>query len=328
MTSKRALITGISGQDGSYLAQALLEQGYEVLGILETGRSSSLWNLDYLGVLPRIRLLKATLADSVEVQRLLLETKPSEIYSLAAQSSVSASFREPALTMTTNTQPVLNWLEAIRSLNPSIRFYQASSSEMYGNVEHACVTPTTLFNPISPYAVSKVAAHQLVRAYRNAYGLYAVSGILFNHESALRKPGFFTRKLMDGALGLASQQITALSFGNLDVQRDFGYAPDYVQAMWLMLRQVEPEDHLICSGQSVSLKAIASHVFQCLNISLDALHIDASLYRPAEIQDIFGTPDYATSKLGWSSANNAFQTMERILEERLRMQQRHQRLPA
>ncbi|MEB3361755.1 MAG: GDP-mannose 4,6-dehydratase [Synechococcaceae cyanobacterium] len=328
MSCRRALITGITGQDGSYLAQALLEQGYEVLGLLEAGRSSSLWNLDYLGVLPRIRLLKATLADSVEVQRVLLETKPTEIYSLAAQSSVSASFREPALTMTANTQPVLNWLEAIRSLNPSIRLYHASSSEMYGNVDRACVTPTTLFNPISPYAVSKVAAHQLVRAYRNAYGLYAVSGILFNHESALRKVGFFTRKLMDGALGLASRQITGLSFGNLDVRRDFGYAPDYVEAMWLMLRQSEPEDHLICSGHSVSLQEIVAHVFRCLNISIEALHIDSSLYRPAEIQDIYGTPDYAASKLGWRSSNTAFQTMERILEERLAMQQRGQRLPA
>ena len=328
MTSRRALITGITGQDGSYLAQALLEQGYEVLGLLEAGRSSSLWNLDYLGVLPRIHLLKATLADSVEVQRVLLETKPTEIYSLAAQSSVSASFRDPALTMIANTQPVLNWLEAIRSLNPSVRFYHASSSEMYGNVERACVSPTTLFNPISPYAVSKVAAHQLVRAYRNAYGLYAVSGILFNHESALRKQGFFTRKLMDGALGLANQQITGLSFGNLDVRRDFGYAPEYVEAMWLMLRQSEPEDHLICSGHSVSLKEIVSHVFRCLNISIEALHIDASLYRPAEIQDIYGTPDYAASRLGWRSSHDAFQTMERILEERLAMQQRGLRLPA
>jgi GDPmannose 4,6-dehydratase len=324
---KLALITGITGQDGCYLAQLLLERGYAVIGILEESRYSSLWNLDYLGILPKIRLLKAKLSDYVEIQRLLLETKPHEVYSLAAQSSVSASFREPALTMSTNTQAVTNWLEAIRSLDPSVRFYHASSSEMYGKVDNACVTQATLFNPISPYAVSKVAAHQLVRAYRQAYGLYAVSGILFNHESVLRKVGFFTRKLMDGVLGLSNGTMQSLSFGNLDVRRDFGYAPDYVQAMWLMLQQELPEDHLICTGQSMSLRDIVVHVFQCMNVSLDAMHIDSDLYRPAEIIDICGSPDYAALKLGWSSAFNAPQTMERILEERLAMQKLGQTMP-
>ena len=316
----RALITGITGQDGAYLARHLLECGTEVIGVLEEARFSSLWNLDYLGVLPRVRLLKARLGDSIDVQRLLLEVKPSEVYNLAAQSSVSASFRQPALTMQANIHPVMNWLEAIRVLAPAIRLYHASSSEMYGNVEDGCVTSDTLFNPISPYAVSKVAAHHLVRSYRRAYGIYAVSGILFNHESVLRKVDFFTRKLMDGVLGLAAGEIDSLSFGNLDVRRDFGYAPDYVQAMRLMLQQEEPGDHLICTGRSVSLREIVQCVFRCMNVSEQALHIDTSLYRPAEIADIYGSPIEAERQLGWSSSHDAFQTMETILDERLRMQ--------
>lgn len=323
----RALITGITGQDGCYLARLLLERGYEVIGVLEESRYSSLWNLNYLEILPSIRLIKARLSDHIEVQRLLLETKPTEVYSLAAQSSVSASFREPALTMNVNTQSLMNWLESIRVLNPKIKLYHASSSEMYGNARDCPISQTTLFNPISPYAVSKVAAHQLVRSYRNAYGIFAVSGILFNHESALRKTGFFTRKLMDGVLRLANGELTSLSFGNLDVRRDFGYAPDYVEAMWLMLQQESPEDHLICTGSSVALRAIVDHVFRCMNLSTDALHIDHLLYRPGEIKDIYGTPRYATQKLGWRSSYDAFQTMELILEERLQMQRHGQTMP-
>lgn len=325
---KRALITGITGQDGCYLARLMLERGYEVIGVLEESRYSSLWNLDYAGILPRIRLVKARLLDSIDVQRLLLEIKPHEVYSLAAQSSVSLSFREPAMTMSANTQGVMHWLEAIRSLDPSVLFYHASSSEMYGQVDNACVTRTTLFNPISPYAVSKVAAHQLVRAYRQAYGLYAVSGILFNHESMLRKVGFFTRKLMDGVLALASGTIKTLAFGNLDVRRDFGYAPDYVQAMWLMLQQDVPEDHLICTGVSVSLRDLVLHVFNCMNVPLEAMCIDDGLYRPAEIADIYGSTEYAHQKLGWRSSCDAKQVMERILEERLLLQKRGLVMPS
>jgi GDPmannose 4,6-dehydratase len=324
---KRALITGITGQDGCYLAKLLLQHGYEVIGLLDHSRLSSLWNLDYLGILPQIKLLTVRLDSYLDIQRLVLEVKPDEVYALAAQSSVSVSFQEPVLTMATNTNPVMNWLEAIRLLSPQIRFYQASSSEMYGDVEPPCVTTTTLFNPISPYAVSKVAAHHLVRAYRKAYGIYAVSGILFNHESVLRKVGFFTRKLMDGVLALADGSIQSLSFGNLDVRRDFGYSPDYVIPMWKMLQQDIPEDHLICTGESVLLSDIVKHVFNCMNVPLDAMFVDHNLYRPAEISDICGSPDYAAQRLGWRSSYNGLSTMERILEERLSMKARGKILP-
>ncbi len=316
---KRALITGITGQDGCYLAKLLLAEGYEVVGVLDAIRSSHLWNLAYLEILPSIQILKSNLNDYVETQRLILEVKPSEVYALAAQSSVSASFREPAVTMSTNTVHVMNWLEAIRILDPSIKFYQASSSEMYGNVSNVPVTDETLFNPVSPYAVSKVASHYLVRSFRNAYGLYAVSGILFNHESVLRKPGFFTRKLIDSALSLADGIICEISFGNLDVSRDIGYAPDYVVPMWKMLQQDEPEDHLICTGESITLKELVKHVFGCLDIPIETVQQDLSLHRPAEIRDIFGSPTYASEKLGWTSSFDAKTTMERILNERLTM---------
>ena len=326
--TRRALITGITGQDGCYLARLLLDRGYEVVGILDESRYSSLWNLAYLGILPRIRLIKAKLLDYIEVQRVLLEVRPSEVYGLAAQSSVSKSFQEPANTIKTNTEAVLNWLEAIRMLSPDVRLYHASSSEMYGNVTNACVEPTTLFNPISPYAVSKVAAHQLIRSYRTAYNVFAVSGILFNHESMLRKKGFFTRKLMDGVLDLSTESVSSLSFGNLDVRRDFGYAPDYVEAMWLMLQQGQPEDHQICTGESVSLRDIVYHVFTRMNVSTDALHIDNSLCRPAEIEDIYGVPSYATEQLSWTSHYDAFETMDLILEERLKLLHSGQFMPA
>lgn len=324
---KKALITGITGQDGCYLAKLLLSHGYQVIGLLDQSRQSSLWGLDYVGILSDIQILPVKLDSYLEIQRLLLEVKPDEVYALAAQSSVSMSFKMPVNTMAANTNPVMNWLEAIRSLNPHIKFYQASSSEMYGVVDPPCVTENTLFNPISPYAVSKVAAHHLVRAYRNAYGIYAVSGILFNHESVLRKAGFFTRKLMDGVLALADGSIKSISFGNLDVSRDFGYSPDYVIPMWKMLQQDQPEDHLICTGESILLSDIVQHVFKCMSVPLEAMHIDPGLYRPAEINDICGSPDYAATHLGWRSSYNGYDAMERILEERVAMKAMGKILP-
>ena len=317
--SKRALITGVTGQDGAYLAEHLISQGYSVYGVLDPLRDSNIWGLNYVGVLSSITLRRANLHDFIDCQRLLLETEPDEIYHLAAQSSVSASFREPAMTMRVNTQPVINLLEAIRTLNSEIRFYHASSSEMYGRVEACPIGPKTLFNPVSPYAVSKVAAHQTVRSYRDSYSLYAVSGILFNHESVLRKSGFFTRKLIESAIEIASGKRDSVSFGNLDVRRDFGYAPDYVKAMWLMLQQDSPDDFLICTGESVSLREIVEHIFTRVGASLDSINIDQSLYRPNEIADIYGDPSRARDVLHWESKHNAFGTMDLIVDETLEM---------
>ena len=316
---KTALISGITGQDGTYLSKLLIERGYRVIGVLDPLRDSNLWGLNYVGVLPQVTLVRANLHDFIDCQRLLLETEPDEIYHLAAQSSVSASFREPAMTMRVNTQPVINLLEAIRTLNSEIRFYHASSSEMYGRVEACPIGSKTLFNPVSPYAVSKVAAHQTVRSYRDSYSLYAVSGILFNHESVLRKSGFFTRKLIESAIEIASGKRDSVSFGNLDVRRDFGYAPDYVKAMWLMLQQDNPDDFLICTGESVSLREIVEHIFTRVGASLNTINIDQSLYRPNEIADIYGDPSRASEILNWKSKYNAFETMNLIVDETLEM---------
>ena len=264
-------------------------------------------------------MIRANLHDFIDCQRILLETDPDEIYHLAAQSSVSASFREPAMTMRVNTQPVINLLEAIRTLNTSIRFYHASSSEMYGRVEACPIGAKTLFNPVSPYAVSKVAAHQTVRSYRDSYSLYAVSGILFNHESVLRKSGFFTRKLIESAIDIASGKRDSVSFGNLDVRRDFGYAPDYIKAMSLMLKQENPQDFLICTGKSVALRDIVEHIFKRVGASVDTIHIDQSLYRPNEISDIYGDPSHASEVLQWTSQYDAFETMNLLVDETLEM---------
>lgn len=328
MTSKpRAMITGISGQDGAYLASLLLSEGYDVVGVLDPSRDSNIWGLHYLGVIKDVTLTNANLGEFTQVQQLLLRESPTEIYHLAAQSSVSASFKAPAATMRTNTQPVINLLEAIRTLDPEIRLYHASSSEMYGKVDCNPISATTLFNPVSPYAVSKVAAHYTVRSYRDSYSLYAVSGILFNHESVLRKGGFFTQKLIHTALDVADGLRTDVSFGNLDVKRDFGYAPDYVRAMWLMLQQETPQDFIICTGQSVSLQDLVQHVFERVGATISCIHRDRSLLRPNEIPDIYGDPEPAASRLGWRSAHDAFETMDLIIDETVKMRREGLRSP-
>lgn len=316
---KVALVTGITGQDGTYLARHLLDEGYRVIGVLDPLRDSNIWGLDYLDILSNVTLMRVNLHDFIDCQRLILEIEPDEIYHLAAQSSVSASFKEPAMTMRVNTQPVINLLEAVRTLNTSIRFYHASSSEMYGRVEACPIGAKTLFNPVSPYAVSKVAAHQTVRAYRDSYSLYAVSGILFNHESVLRKSGFFTRKLIESAIDIATGKRDSVSFGNLEVRRDFGYAPDYIKAMSLMLKQDEPQDFLICTGRSVALRDIVEHIFKRVGASIEAIHIDQSLYRPNEISDIYGDPSHASEVLKWTSQYDAFETMNLLVDETLEM---------
>lgn len=319
VVQKRALITGITGQDGAYLAKLLLSEGYQVTGVLDPLRDSNIWGLHYLGILPEVTLVRGNLHDFIDVQRLILESKPHEIYHLAAQSRVSTSFREPAMTMRVNTQPVINLLEAIRTLDVTIRMYHASSSEMYGKVSTCPISASTLFNPVSPYAVSKVAAHYTVRSYRDSYSLFAVSGILFNHESVLRKSGFFTQKLIASAIELAQGKRQSVSFGNLTVKRDFGYAPDYVRAMWLMLQQDSPNDFLICTGTSVTLRDLVEHVYRKVGAPLDAIHIDQSLYRPNDIPDIYGDPHRAESGLGWKSRYSAFETMDLIVDETIEM---------
>ena len=247
------MITGVTGQDGCYLSRLLLDKQCQVFGVIDSRRNSSLDGRRYVGALPQMNLRSCRLESFTDVERLLLEIEPDEIYHLASQSSVAESFRQPALTMRVNTQPIINILEAVRTISTHTRVYQASSSEMYGRVETLPLSESTLFHPLSPYAVSKVAAHQTVSCYRDSYGLFAVSGILFNHESVLRRAHFFTRTLVCEALN-ATTNGQDITFGNLDVKWDIGYAPRYVDAMWRMLQHDTPYDFVICSGQSVSLR--------------------------------------------------------------------------
>src|SRR3954463_1171722 len=261
--AKRALITGITGQDGSYLAELLLEKGYDVTGVVRRSSAPNLWRIQHL--LDRIELKPADLLDQLSLIRLVDAVRPQELYNLAAMSFVPASWDQPMLTGEFNAQGVTRVLEAIRQVDTTIRLYQASSSEMYGKVREVPQTELTAFYPRSPYGVSKVFAHYITVNYRESYNLFAVSGILFNHESPRRGLEFVTRKVTDGVarikLGLAS----SLALGNLDAQRDWGFSGDYVRAMWLMLQQNQPDDYVIATGESHSVRQLVEVAFEHVN---------------------------------------------------------------
>ncbi len=320
---KRALITGITGQDGAYLAQLLLEKKYKVYGTAR--KTSDMYNLRYLGILGKIKLEYCNLLNFSEVQELVRSCKPDEIYNLAAISSVGQSFSAPFDTVSFNTQSVLNLLESVRLLNKKIKFYQASSSEMFGKVKHLPINENTPLNPLSPYAASKASAHMVVESYRQAYGLFAVSGVLFNHESFLRKPNFFIKKVISQTIAISQNRQKFLEVGNVNLKRDFGYSPKYVDAMWRMMQAKSPKDYLICSGKSVKLKDIIVYVFNKLGVSLNRLKIRKSLYRPAEIMDIYGSPRKATKELGWDYRTNFLQIIDILIKEELDFQKNEQK---
>jgi GDPmannose 4,6-dehydratase len=298
VSDKRALITGITGQDGSYLAEFLLEKGYEVHGMV---RRSSTENFDRIAhLVDRIGLVQADLLDPTSLVEALEETGPTELYNLGAQSFVPTSWKQPVLTAEFTAVGVTRMLEAIRRVDPGIRFYQASSSEMFGKVREVPQTERTPFYPRSPYGVAKAYGHFITVNYRESYGLYAVSGILFNHESPRRGLEFVTRKVSDGVarikLGLADE----LSLGNLEAQRDWGFAGDYVGAMWLMLQQDEADDYVIATGQEHSVGEVVDIAFA--HVGLDAgpyVKTDPKFLRPAEVDHLVGDASKAREKLGW-----------------------------
>src|SRR5213596_3083084 len=257
--AKRALITGITGQDGSYLAELLLEKGYEVVGMMRRSSAPNLWRVEHL--LHRIVLKPADLLDQLSLLRLIDDVRPHELYNLAAMSFVPASWDQPMLTGEFNAQGVTRILDAIRRVDPRIRFYQASSSEMFGKVRESPQTELTPFYPRSPYGVSKAFAHYITVNYRESYDLYAVSGILFNHESPRRGLEFVTRKVTDGVARIKHGLTDSLGLGNLDACRDWGFAGDYVRAMWLMLQQDEADDYVISTGESHSVKELVEIAF-------------------------------------------------------------------
>ncbi len=296
--SKRAVITGITGQDGSYLAELLLEKGYEVTGVIRRSSAPNLWRIEHL--LDRITLRPGDLLDQQSLMRIVSDVKPHELYNLAAMSFVPASWDQPLLTGDYNSMGVTRLLEAVRQVDVGIRLYQASSSEMYGRVREVPQTELTPFYPRSPYGVSKVFGHYITVNYRESYGMFAVSGILFNHESPRRGHEFVTRKVTDGVarikLGLADH----LSLGNLDACRDWGFAGDYVRAMWLMLQQDKADDYVIATGVSHSVKNLVEAAFGHAGLDWQKhVRTDPSLIRPAEVDHLIGDAAKATQAFGW-----------------------------
>ena len=295
---KRAIITGITGQDGSYLAELLLSKGYEVVGTVRRASAPNYWRIQHL--LDRITIKPADLLDQLSIIRLVDEVRPTELYNLAAMSFVPASWDQPMLTGEFNAQGVTRLLEAIRQVDTSIKIYQASSSEMFGKVREIPQTELTPFYPRSPYGVSKVFAHYITVNYRESYDLFAVSGMLFNHESPRRGLEFVTRKVSDGVARIKLGRTDTLSLGNLDAQRDWGFAGDYVQAMWLMLQQERADDYVIATGISHSVRQLVETAFDHVGLDWRAhVKLDPRCIRPAEVEHLIGDNTKARQALGW-----------------------------
>jgi GDPmannose 4,6-dehydratase len=299
----KAFITGITGQDGAYLAEFLLGKGYEVWGLARRSSTGGLHleRLEWLGVLDRVTIVEGDIADLSSLMRIVAEVKPDEVYNLAAQSFVATSWQQPHLTANITGIGVLNMLEALRLLKSEARFYQASSSEMFGLIQHEKQSETTPFYPRSPYAVAKLYGHWITVNYRESFGMHASSGILFNHESPLRGQEFVTRKVTDGVarikLGLANE----LRLGNIHAKRDWGHARDYVRAMWMMLQQETSDDYVIATGETWTVKHMVDIAFAHAGLSVeDHLVIDPTLFRPAEVDVLLGDPSKAQAKLGWA----------------------------
>ena len=296
------MITGLTGQDGAYLAQLLLTKGYEVHGLLRRSASADLADsrLRWLGIEDRVIKQDGNLTDLSSLIRVLSEVMPSEIYNLGAQSFVSASWQQPLLTASVTAIGVNNMLEAVRLVAPKARFYQASSSEMYGLIQAPKQSEQTPFYPRSPYAVAKLYGHWITVNYRESFGLHASSGILFNHESPLRGIEFVTRKITDGVARIKLGSQKKLALGNLEARRDWGHARDYVRAMWLMLQQDEAEDYVIATGRTTSVRDFCKLAFACVGLDYEQyIEVDGRLMRPAEVDVLLGDSSKARRKLGW-----------------------------
>jgi GDPmannose 4,6-dehydratase len=298
-----AFITGITGQDGAYLAELLLGKGYRVVGLLRRSASSDVLGerLRWLGILDRIELVDGDLTDLASLIRAVQGCAPDEVYNLAAQSFVATSWQQPLLTGTVTGLGAANLLEALRIIHPRSRFYQASSSEMFGLVQAPIQSETTPFYPRSPYGCAKLYAHAMTVNYRESFGLYACSGILFNHESPLRGAEFVTRKISDGVARIKLGLSDHLTLGNLDAKRDWGHARDYVRAMWLMLQQETAEDYVVATGQTTSIAEFCRLAFGHAKLDPEAyIRTSAALFRPAEVDTLRGDASKAKAKLGWA----------------------------
>ena len=311
--AKRALITGITGQDGSYLAELLLDKGYEVFGMMRRLSAPNTWRIEHL--LDRITLRPADLLDQLSLLRLVDEIRPHEIYNLAAMSFVPASWDQPMLTGEFNSQGVTRLLDAVRRVDPSIRFYQASSSEMFGKVREVPQNELTPFYPRSPYGVSKVFAHYITVNYRESYNLFAVSGMLFNHESPRRGLEFVSRKVTDGVARIKLGRAGELRMGNLDAHRDWGFAGDYVRAMWMMLQQEQAADYVVATGISHSVRELVEIAFAHVGLDWNQyVRIDPALLRPAEVDHLLGDPAKAKGQLGWTPSLDFRRLVEMMVD--------------
>jgi len=317
--NKTALITGITGQDGAYLAQLLLGKGYRVVGLTPRRGSDTLWRLRELGVLDRIEIAYGDVTDMGSVLGIVARHRPDEIYNLAAQSFVGASWDQPVHTADVNAVGTVNILEAIRQQRRETRFYQASTSEMFGKVQAPVQNETTPFYPRSPYGVAKLYAHWITINYRDSFGLHASSGILFNHESPLRGIEFVTRKVTDAVARIKLGKVDRLSLGNLDAQRDWGYAADYVEGMWRMLQQPEPDDYVLATGISTTIRDMCRIAFAHAGLDWERhVVVDSGLFRPAEVQMLRGDASKAGERLGWRPSTDLSQLMAMMVEADLR----------
>jgi GDPmannose 4,6-dehydratase len=336
--TKRAVVTGITGQDGAYLAELLLNKGYEVFGTYRRTSSVNFWRMEELGIQdhPALKLVEYDLTDLGSSLALIRETNPDEVYNLAAQSFVGVSFNQPTATAQITAIGALNLLEAIRLTDPAIRFYQASTSEMFGKVQAVPQVEDTPFYPRSPYGVAKLYAHWITVNYRESYNIFGSSGILFNHESPLRGREFVTRKITDAVAKIKLGQLDVLELGNLDAKRDWGFAREYVQGMWLMLQSDEPDTFVLATNRTETVRDFVRMAFKAAGIQVDfqgaaeqesavdqatgktVMRINPRFYRPAEVELLIGNPAKAKAKLGWQPTTNLEQLCQMMVEADLR----------
>lgn len=303
--TKRAFITGITGQDGAYLAKSLLAKGYTVYGLHARRSTDTLWRLRDLGVAGDVTLLEGDLNDLSALIRCMEKSAADEVYNLAAQSFVGTSWEQPVLTANVTGVGALNMLEAVRIVHPKARFYQASTSEMFGLIQESMQSETTPFYPRSPYGVAKLYAHWMTVNYRESFGLHASSGILFNHESPIRGIEFVTRKVTDAVARIKQGKQQELRLGNIDAKRDWGFAGDYVEAMWLMLQQDVADDYVIATGQTTTVREMCRIAFAHVGLNHeDHVVIDPKFYRPAEVEVLLGNPAKAKARLGWEATTD------------------------
>jgi GDPmannose 4,6-dehydratase len=313
VAAKKALITGITGQDGSYLAELLLEKGYEVHGLVRRSSSFNTWRIDH--VRDRLVLHYGDLVDQNSLVRTLGSIAPDEAYNLAAQSHVKVSFEMPEYTANVTAIGVMRLLDAVREAGLETRVYQAGSSEMFGLVQENPQRETTPFHPRSPYGVSKVFGHWIAVNYREGYGMHVSNGILFNHESPRRGENFVTRKITLGVAAIKKGKMKELRLGNLDAQRDWGFAKDFVEAMWLMLQQDEPGDYVVATGQTHSVREFCEEAFGCVGLDWkEFVKVDPKYFRPAEVDLLLGDPSRAKAKLGWQP-RVTFKELVRLMVE-------------